>query len=62
MIIEQGRFSKPPVPADNKVCDHCLTDIEDEFHFVIKCTIYDVIRNHFFSSSEALYELLFIRG
>ena len=35
--IERGRFSKPPIPVVNRVCDFCLSVIEDEFHFLIKC-------------------------
>ena len=38
--IERGRFSKLPIPVENRFCDHCLSEIEDEFHFLIKCSKY----------------------
>ena len=31
--IETGRFTRPLTPLENRVCDHCFTTIEDEFHF-----------------------------
>ena len=47
--IERGRFSKPPIPVENRFCDHCLSEIEDEFHFLIKCSKYNSPRNNLFS-------------
>ena len=44
--IERGRFSKPPIPVENRFCDHCLLEIEDEFHFSIKCSKYNSPRNN----------------
>ena len=41
--------SKPPTPLDNRVCDHCPLDLEDEIHFLIKCPKYAHISNHLFS-------------
>lgn len=46
--IEQGRFSKPPIPVDKRVCEHCSIT-EDEFHCLIVCPRYNVIRNNLFS-------------
>ena len=31
--IETGRFTRPLTPLEQRVCDHCLMTIEDEFHF-----------------------------
>ena len=50
--IERGRFSKPPVPVDNRVCDYCPSKIEDEFHFLIQCPKYDKVRNTLFSVGQ----------
>ena len=47
--IERGRFSKPPIPVENRFCDHCLSKIEDEFQFLIKCSKYNSPRNNLFS-------------
>ena len=43
-----GRFSKPPIPVENRFCDHCLSEIEDEFHFLIKCSKYNSLVTIFF--------------
>ena len=32
-----------------RVCDHCFTTIEDEFHFLMQCPKYSHLRNNFFS-------------
>ena len=47
--IERGRFSKPPFPVESRFCDHCLSEIEDEFHFLIKCSKYNSPHNNLFS-------------
>ena len=47
--IERGRFSKPPIPVENRFCDYCVSEIEDEFHFLIKCSKYNSPRNKLFS-------------
>ena len=31
--IGTGRFTRPLTPLEQRVCDHCLMIIEDEFHF-----------------------------
>ena len=48
MKIETGRFSKPLTPLENKLCDYCSSEIEDEFHFLIQCPKYLHIRNSFY--------------
>ena len=35
---------------ERRFCDHCLTDIEDELHFLIQCPRYSHVRNTFFSA------------
>ena len=47
--IETGRFTRPLTPLENRVCDHCFTTIEDEFHFLMQCPKYSHLRNNFFS-------------
>lgn len=47
--IELGRFSRPITPLQNRVCDHCLTIIEDEFHFLMQCPMYSHLQKNFFS-------------
>ena len=40
--IEQGRYGAKCIPADQRYCKLCKTGkVEDEFHFVIECPIYE---------------------
>ena len=41
--IEQGRYRN--IHRDQRICESCnLNDIEDEFHFILKCTLYNDFR------------------
>lgn len=52
--IETGRFSR--LPLDERVCEMCnLTKIEDEFHFLCECTIYEDIRNKYYDTVMRRY-------
>ena len=42
--IETGRYSRPPVPRDKRVCYSCKQFIENEEHFVLYCPCYDHYR------------------
>jgi len=47
LCIETGRWKKPNfTPLDKRKCIIFHT-VEDEFHFVCECTMYDVIRKSF---------------
>ena len=50
--IETGRFTRPLTPLEQRVCDHCLMTIEDEFHFIMQCPRYSHIRSNFFSAVQ----------
>ena len=47
LSIETGRFQK--IPKDQRVCPHCPEQIEDEFHFLIECPKYNVLRNNLYT-------------
>ena len=34
LYIETGRYSKPPIPKEKRLCSSCRLFIEDEKHFV----------------------------
>ena len=36
--IEKGRYSRPPVPASQRLCKSCKDKVEDELHFLIECS------------------------
>jgi len=44
LAVESGRWRKPEnVPFDQRVCASCNV-LEDEYHFVLECNIYDELR------------------
>jgi hypothetical protein len=46
--IHSGRFGRDRVPREERKCQYCNTqDIEDEFHFILKCKKYDDIRKKY---------------
>ena len=46
--IETGRFTRPLAPLEQRVCDHCLMTIDDEFHFLMQCPRYSHFQSIFF--------------
>jgi hypothetical protein len=56
LMIEKGRYVTPRIPPENRICRICdLNAVEDEFHFIMKCTAYNDIRFTLFSQiNEAL--------
>lgn len=42
---QTGRFSRHRIPRKKRFCQLCnLNDLENEFHFVLKCPLYSDIR------------------
>ena len=58
LCIRTGRFDS--INRDDRKCTKCnLQDIEDEYHFILKCPYYNEIRTHyikpyFFHSAKCL--------
>ena len=47
--IETGRYNKPSLPPDQRICQNCnLNAIENEKHFIINCPKYDILRKELF--------------
>ena len=47
--IENGRFTILKTPENLRICYHCtLNSVEDEMHFLFRCTFYDDLRNFLF--------------
>ena len=39
--IETGRYTRPKTPPEDRICPHCNSHaVEDEQHFLIKCSLY----------------------
>ena len=49
--IELGRYQKPIIPRDQRICDLC-EELEDGAHVVFKCPIYNNIRDNYKSLLE----------
>ena len=45
LAIEQGRHTNTPI--NNRHCKLCHSDIEDDFHFVLKCPHFHDIRRKY---------------
>ena len=45
LAIETGRYKN--IPFDKRICSFCKEDIEDEFHFMLKCPAYHDLRVQF---------------
>ena len=53
-----GRYSHPKTPPDERLCYVCcLKEPEDEFHFVMRCSLYDDIRNVLLSTFGDMFNL-----
>ena len=52
--IETGRHTKPhPTPESERKCTQCrLDEIENECHFLIRCSHYEESRNEMFQTAE----------
>ena len=47
--IEKGRQQKPKVPVEARKCKLCMQNcIEDEFHFIMNCSLYADLRDDLF--------------
>ena len=44
--IETGRYAKPAIPREMRICDVCY-EIEDESHVIFKCPRYNIVREKY---------------
>ena len=49
LLIERGRYTK--IPRDLRLCQSC-NKIEDEFHFVLECTLNENLRSDLFTALD----------
>lgn len=54
LAYETGRYSRPPVSVDDRLCVYCNSGrVENEKHFLMECNLYDDLRyNLFFEISK----------
>ena len=45
LMIEKGRYTKPKVPAEKRLCKCCTTgSVENEMHFLLECPAFSLER------------------
>ena len=49
LLIERGRYTK--IPRNLRLCNSC-NEIEDEFHFILKCTLNENLRTDFLKALD----------
>ena len=54
LMIEEGRRKRPKLPRENRTCNWCPTNIEDEQHFLTECKLY-ASRHRLYHQVETLY-------
>ena len=53
--VETGRFSSPITPLDQRICHFCNSnEVEDERHFLLRCTAYENERRTLFSKCQSV--------
>ena len=45
LCIETGRYKN--VPLERRICSMCKSDVEDEYHFMLKCPAYNNLRKRY---------------
>ena len=45
--VETGRYVRPILPRDMRVCSNCTTVVEDEEHALYHCPLYDCVRQKY---------------
>ena len=55
--IESGRYTVPKTPLSERLCSVCQ-ELEDEIHFLMRCTRYNSLRNDFFRKCIQLAQIL----
>ena len=45
--IETGRYVRPIIPRNMRVCSECVGTVEDEEHLLYHCPLYDDVRRSY---------------
>lgn len=52
--IEKGRYRKPYVKPQDRICLMCKREMEDEIHFLLRCPRYESIRQNFYQNIKSV--------
>jgi len=59
LLIEKGRHFKPKIPLEQRLCVQCNSnEIEDEIHFLLKCSKYNKEREELMTILKSKSPLL----
>ena len=47
LAIETGRYDTTKIPADQRFCKFCPTNVEDEVNFLFQCPLCNLLRNEY---------------
>ena len=50
--IGKGRHTRTITPKDQRICNRCKQDVDDEIHFLMFCNIFDDRRSELFEKVE----------
>ena len=60
--VETGRWNRPPTPPERRFCHICTSKIEDEFHMVFECQLYNELRARliprYYRQRPSMYKLV----
>ena len=42
--VENGRWKRPVIPYEQRYCHKCINKLEDEYHMLLECELYNDIR------------------
>ena len=54
--IETGRYERNVVTANQRTCFNCHDNVEDEFHVVMHCPVYNDLRRELLSQKFLVIE------
>ena len=63
LCVETGRWRRPdPIPYERRYCASCRNKIEDEYHMLFECELYDELRNtlipRYFRTRPSMFKLI----
>ena len=57
--VETGRWERPVLPYEYRLCNNC-NKLDDEYHFLLECTLHNDIRHqyipHFFTERPSIFK------
>ena len=57
-MIETGRYSRPKMKGENRICTLCNTkEVEDESYLIFHCNVYSELRKTFFDKIHSIVHL-----